>query len=119
MYFPFRFFSFYSISLRLNFIFYLNTHTHTHTHIYIYICCILTSDPDQRLCWRAWLIIWDRVKIPQYSQKLNHRKRVTSELHDSYFRLMIVKHASPKMSEVTYSGLASHENRLNGRKTII
>ena len=46
----------------------------------LYWCCILTSDPDQRLCWRAWLIKWDRVKIPQYSQKLMHRKRVTSEL---------------------------------------
>ena len=26
-----------------------------------------------------------------------HRKRVTSELHDSYFRLMMIKHAIPKI----------------------
>ena len=26
-----------------------------------------------------------------------HRKRVTSELHDSYFRLMSIKHAIPKI----------------------
>ena len=66
-------------------------------------CCILTSNPDQRLRWRAWLITWDRVKILQYSQKLMHRKRVTSELHDSYFLLMMIKHASPKTPEVTHS----------------
>ena len=40
---------------------------------------------------RAWLTIWDRVKIPRYSHKLMHRKRVTCELHDSYFRLMMIK----------------------------
>ena len=26
-----------------------------------------------------------------------HQKRVTSELHDSYFRLMTIKHAIPKI----------------------
>ena len=26
-----------------------------------------------------------------------HRKRVTCELHDSYFRLMTMKHAIPKI----------------------
>ena len=31
---------------------------------------------------RAWLTIWDRVKIPRYSHKLMHRRRVTCELHD-------------------------------------
>ena len=38
--------------------------------------------------WRgwAWLTIWDRVKISRYSHRLMHRKRVTCELHDSYFR---------------------------------
>ena len=29
-----------------------------------------------------------------------HRKRVTSELHDSYFRLMTTKHAIPKIEWV-------------------
>ena len=39
---------------------------------------------------RAWLTIWDRVNIPRYSHKLIHRKRVTCELHDSYFRSMMI-----------------------------
>ena len=49
---------------------------------------------------RAWLKIWDRVKIPRYSDSLMYRKRVTFELHDSYFRLMTVKHAIPKIEWV-------------------
>ena len=52
---------------------------------------------------RAWLTVWDRVKIPRYSHRLMHRKRVTCELHDSYFRLMTIKHAIPKTAEVTHS----------------
>ena len=85
-------------------------------------CCILTFDPARhaipktRKCifhWRgrAWLTVWDRVKIPRYTHRLMHRKRVTCELHDSYIRLMMIKHASPKTQEVAYSGLASHKNR--------
>ena len=35
--------------------------------------------------------------------RLIHRKRVTCELHDSYFRSMTIKHAIPKMAEVTHS----------------
>ena len=36
-----------------------------------------------------WLMKWDEVKkIPLYSHRLKHRKRVTSELHDRYFRSM-------------------------------
>ena len=31
-----------------------------------------------------------------------HRQRVTYELHDSYFRLMTIKHAIPKTAEVTH-----------------
>ncbi len=34
------------------------------------------------------LIIWDKVKFPLCQYRLMHRKRVTSELHDSYFRMM-------------------------------
>ena len=40
---------------------------------------------------------WDKVKIPWYTHRLMHRKRVTSELHDNYFRLMTIKHAIPKI----------------------
>ena len=46
---------------------------------------------------QARLKKWDKVKIPWYTHKLMHRKRVTSELHDSYFRLMTMKHAIPKI----------------------
>ena len=37
---------------------------------------------------------YGRGKIPQYSHRLMHRERVTCELHDSYFRLMTIKHAT-------------------------
>ena len=40
---------------------------------------------------RAWLTIWDRVKIPRCRQKVMHRKRVTCELYDSYFRSMMIR----------------------------
>ena len=36
-------------------------------------------------------------KIPWYRHILMHRKRVTCDLHDSYFRLMTNKHAIPKI----------------------
>ena len=43
--------------------------------------------------WRgqAWLTIWDRVKFARCRHKVMHRKRVTCELHDSYFRSMMIK----------------------------
>ena len=45
-----------------------------------------------------WLMKWNVVKkIPWYSHRLTHRKRVTSELHDSYFRLMTIKHSISKI----------------------
>ena len=45
--------------------------------------------------WRrwAWLTIWDKVK-PHGTLRLMHRKRVTCELHNSYFRSMTIKYAS-------------------------
>ena len=36
-------------------------------------------------------------------KKVMHRKRVTSELHDSYFRSMTITQAIPKIAEVTRS----------------
>ena len=42
-------------------------------------------------------IIWDKVKVPLCQYRLMHRKRVTSELHDSYFRLMTIKHSISKI----------------------
>ena len=41
-------------------------------------------------------------KIPLYSHRLTHRKRVTSELLDSYFRSMMITHDIPKIAEVTH-----------------
>ena len=43
------------------------------------------------------LIIRDKVKVPLCQYRLMHRKRVTSELHDSYFRLMTIKHSISKI----------------------
>ena len=37
-------------------------------------------------------------KFPWYTHRLMHRKRVTSELHDSYFRWMTINHAIPRSS---------------------
>ena len=36
-------------------------------------------------------------KFQWYTHRLRHRKRVTCELHDSYFRLMTIKHAISKI----------------------
>ena len=47
-----------------------------------------------------WLTNWDKLKIPWYSHRLTHRKRVTSELHDCYFRLITIKHAISKIERV-------------------
>ena len=45
-----------------------------------------------------WLMKWDELKkLPWYTHRLMHRKRVTSELHDSYFRLMTIKHSISKI----------------------
>ena len=42
---------------------------------------------------------WNEVKnIPLYSHRLTHRKRVTYELHDIYFRLMTIKHSISKIT---------------------
>ena len=38
-----------------------------------------------------------RVKIPRYTHRLMHRKRVTCELHGNYFCLKTIKHAIPKI----------------------
>ena len=43
-----------------------------------------------------------------------HRKRVTCELHDSYFRSMTIKHAIPKTAEV-HIPMAHYGEILGGR----
>ena len=45
-----------------------------------------------------WLMKWDELKkFPWYTHRLMHWKRVTCELYDSYFRLMMIKHAISKI----------------------
>ena len=45
-----------------------------------------------------WLMKWDELKkFPWYIYRLMHRKKVTCELHDSYFRLMTIKHSISKI----------------------
>ena len=39
---------------------------------------------------------WDKV-ISMVHYRVMHRKRVTSELHDTYFRLMMIKHSISKI----------------------
>ena len=43
------------------------------------------------------LIIWEKVKVPLCQYRLMHRKRVTSELHNTYFCLMTIKHSISKI----------------------
>ena len=54
--------------------------------------------------WRrwVWLTIWDKVKY-HGTVRLMYRKKVTCELHDSYFHSMTIKHAIPRTAEVTHS----------------
>ena len=83
------------------------------------MCYVLTFDPAQKMLFQGdapegsdtfqWpvierdrmgrlrLIIWDKVKVPLCQYRLMHQKRVTSELHDSYFRLMTIKHSISKI----------------------
>ena len=45
-----------------------------------------------------WLTKWDKPKkFPWYTHRLTHQKKVTCELHDSYFLLMTIKHAISKI----------------------
>ena len=43
------------------------------------------------------LIIWDKMKVPLCHYRVMHRKRVSSELHESYFSLMTIKHSISKI----------------------
>ena len=67
-----------------------------------------------------WLMKWDEVKkkIPLYSHRLTHRKRVTSELHDSYFRSMTITQAIPKIAEVTHPDRQISEEIVEARRRV-
>ena len=94
------------------------THTHKHTHM-LYVDLRPSQTCHSKVMHRkevthsegsygkksrrrAWLTIWDKLIIPMYSHRLMHRKRVTCELHNSYFRSMTIKHAIPRTEEVTH-----------------
>ena len=72
--------------------------------------------------WRrqAWLTIWDKVKSHS-TIRLMHWKRVTCELQDSYFRLMTIKHAIPKIEwamELLYNSVKT-ESQLVWRPDVV
>ena len=53
---------------------------------------------QRKLRWRKLADEMGRArKIPMIHYRVMHRKRVTSELHDSYFRLMTIKHSISKI----------------------
>ena len=59
------------------------------------------------------LIIWDKVKVPLCQYRLMHWKRVTFELHDSYFRLMTIKHSISKIQWAIVWALNSYLTQLS------
>ena len=73
-------------------------------------CCILTSDPAKHAIPKTaevhiplgWMRLGWQYGTGLKSHRLMHWKRVTCELHDSYFRLMTIKHAIPKEVALNY-----------------
>ena len=62
-----------------------------------------------------WLMKWDELKkFPWYTHRLMHRKRVTSELHDSYFRLMTIKHLISKIEWASNDYIIQRSWRADG-----
>ena len=52
-------------------------------------------------------------KFPWYTHRLMHQKRVTCELHDSYFRLMTIKHSISKIEWAIEWALNYYITQLN------
>ena len=69
-----------------------------HEPIVVYWPSTRPNMPFQR---RGSCILWDKV-TSHGTVRLMHRKRVTCELHDSYFRSMTIKHTIPRTAEVTH-----------------
>ena len=78
-----------------------------------YKCCILTFDPAKHaipktaevhipLACASLADKMEQSKIPWYSHRLMDGKRVTCELHDSYFRSITIKRAIPKTAKETH-----------------
>ena len=53
-------------------------------------------------------------KFPWYTHRLMHRKRVTYELHDSYFRLMTIKHSISKIEWASNDYITQLSSSLSG-----
>ena len=60
------------------------------------------------------LIIWDKVKVPVCRYRVMHRKRVTSELHDSCFRLMTIKHSISNIGWASNDYIIQLSSRASG-----
>ena len=104
-------------------------------------CCILTFDPAQK-CYSKVMHrkevthsngsykrksrgrkladeMGQAKKFPWYTHRLMHRKRVTCELHDSYFRLMTIKHSISKIEWASNDYItqlsSTSQSQLSGR----
>ena len=69
-----------------------------------------------RLGWKKW----DKVKIAWCTHRQMYRKSVTCELHDSYFRLMTIKHAIPKIEwaiELLYNSVKTGSRLVRGQRS--
>ena len=106
-------------------------------------CCVLTFWPGQKChskvmhrkevthsngsyerksCGRKLADEMGRAKkFPWYIHRLMHRKRVTSELHDSYFRLMTIKHSISKIEWASNDNIIqlSSTSQLSCRQDVV
>ena len=67
----------------------------------------------------TWLTKRDKVKFPWYTHRLMHRKRVTCELHDSYFRFMTIKQGIPNIElaiELLYNSVKTGSQRVGDQR---
>ena len=63
--------------------------------------------------WKSADEMGQAKKFPWYTHRLMHRKRVTCELYNSYFRLMTIKHSIFKDRvgvELLYSSVKTEDN---------
>ena len=54
-------------------------------------------------------------KFPWFTHRLMHQKRVTCELHDSYFRLMTIKHSISKIEWALNYYIAQSRRKSGGQ----
>ena len=66
---------------------------------------------------RLRLIIWNKVKVPLCHYRVMHRKRVTSELHDSYFRRKESHHPAEWPLDLRLSIKRTKKTQCDGHKS--